>query len=221
MMDRYIQTLSRISAGVGALAMLGWFLWPRTQPLLQREDALFAFLVTAFVWILTEIKESDEVIYRASTKNDIRLAREMVSYASDKFLTILRDHDFHNSFLTRYLTEIDQLLHDFEVGTAFFQDRRVQPLFADLCAVLKPLRDHLAVHSGPSTGQPGVMQSIRPLELIGTEYGQHYEEQIGEANRLASLAWRQVPPLVARIKERVPEAFDEAIEYGWFRSSDP
>lgn len=96
MVERYYQTIARVLAGLTMLAMLAWFLWPRVESsLLEREEALFAFLVAFAFWLLSEVKESEEVVFRGSTPNDIRLAREMLCYSRWQFRELLKEHDYH------------------------------------------------------------------------------------------------------------------------------
>lgn len=206
--------MARIFSGLIVIAMLAWFLWPRGSALLDREEALFAFLIALGVWIMTEVKESDEVIYRAATKNDIRLARELVSYASDKFKHVLRDHDFHSSIEKRYLSEVFAFDHEYNIGIVFFQDKRVAPLLDEFCCELEVFASHIAQHSAPDEFGRA---SIVPTEAMRNR--DRFEPEITEANRLASRAWDQFLPLIGKIKERIPEAFDEPICYDWFRST--
>ena len=207
--------MARISAGFITILMLGWFLWPRGSDLLDREEAFFAFIIAFVFWILAEIKESDEIVFQTSTKNDIRLASQMVSYASDVFRSNLEQHDHYGTIDRRFLIELDSLIHENDIGTAFFQDRRVQPLFEDFCCVAKAYSRHMATHSSPD------QFGRQTLYLRGYEDGVHrVKAEIDEANRLATLAWKRLPPLMAKIKERIPETFNEPIAYGWFRSPD-
>lgn len=195
--------------------MLGWFLWPRSVSLLDREEAFFAFVIAFIFWVLTEIKESDEVVYQASTLNDIRLARQMTSYASDKFRSILRDHDHSRPIPARFLSEISALLHESEAGTAFFQDKRVQPLFEDFCTVADAYRLHMATYSSPDD------MGNQSLHLKDHPYDDdRIRNELDEANRLATRAWSHLPPLIAKIMERIPETFDEPVNYEWFRSTE-
>lgn len=80
-MSRYYQTFARIGAGLAAIAMLVWFLWPGGAWQFEPEP-FFAFGVAVVVWAFTEFKLSEEVIYRASTPNDIRFGREIFSYGT-------------------------------------------------------------------------------------------------------------------------------------------
>lgn len=196
--------------------MLGWFLWPKGSDLLDREEAFFAFVVAFVFWILSEIKESDEVVFQTSTKNDIRLARQMVSYAADIFRSNLKDHDHHSAIDGRFLIELNSLIHENDIGTTFFQDKRVKPLFEDFCFFAEVYSLHMATNSSPDG------HGRQTLHLRGHE-GEHHrvQSQMDEANRLAGLAWKRLPPLIAKIKERIPETFDEPIAYDWFRSRSP
>ncbi len=206
--------MARIFSGLIVIAMLAWFLWPRGSALLDREEALFAFLIALGVWIMTEVKESDEVIYRAATKNDIRLARELVSYASDKLKHVLKDHDFHSSIEKRYLSEVFAFDHEYKIGIVFFQDKRVAPLLDDFCRELEIFAQYITQHS---VSDDFGRASIVPFELMGER--ERFEIEIVEANRLANNAWNKILPLIGKIKERIPEAFDEPISYDWFRST--
>lgn len=213
-MKRYNHTITRILSGFAMLAMFAWFLWPRGTGLMDREEALFTFILALAVWIVTEIKESDEIIYRAATKNDIRLARELISYHADKFRVLLKDHDHYHPLNTQYFSEASLLLNEQETGLAFFQDRRLAPRFMDFCHALNVFSSYMAEHSSPNEFG---LQSIR---YPGTQDPRRVEGEIKEANRLASLAWQEMVILINEIKDRAPEAFDEPIEYRWFRSSE-
>lgn len=219
-MQRHYQTLARIGAGFTAFMMLAWLLWPRSTPILEREEALFAFLIAIFFWILTEIKESDEIVFRASTPNDIRLARQIVSYATDKFKILLHEHDFRRGINARFLTEASSLVHEAAIGTAFFQDKRLKPTFDDFCRSLGEFCSYMAEHSAPEGHRGGLIQRIVPAHVDAFQLNQRQLDEIEEANRLASKAWDALELLIPKIKDRVPEAFDEPIDYGWFRSRD-
>lgn len=212
-MQRYYQTMARVMAGLVTLAMLAWFLWPRGSALLDREEALFAFLIALCYWIMTEIKESDEVIYRAASKNDIRLARHLISYSSDKFRTLFKEHDFHSGISSQYFSELHGLLNEYDAGTTFFQDRHLQPLFKDFCHTAELFSNYMVEHSAPNEYGNN---SIIPREFHGDRT--RFANEIKTANRLSTQAWQALLPLVKKIRERVPEAFDEPITYEWFRS---
>lgn len=221
MLQRYYQTFGRIGAGITSFAMLTWYLWPRDVPLMEREEALFAFFIAFVFWIATEVKESEEVIFRSATKNDIRVARQMVSYASDKFRFLLREHDFSFGLPPRYLSEAGALVHDFEVGSVFFQDRRVHPMFLDFCESLRKFVDYLSLHSSPEMVSTGMLQYVVPPTIRGTPFETEHRAAVDEVNRLGTAAWEKLLPLISIIRERVPEAFDDPIVYDWFRSIDP
>ena len=86
---------------LGVLAAVIAFAILRTGPLFPT----FAFAVAAVVWCFTEFKLSEEVIYRASTRNDIRFAREIIGYSSRGIqdLTSARANDDLSLMLTSCL----------------------------------------------------------------------------------------------------------------------
>ena len=220
--ERYYQTFSRIGAGLGMLAMGAWFLWPRSSSsLLDREEALFAFLVSVFVWLATEIKRSEEVVFQDSTKNDIRLARELVGYSRFQLRHLLKDHDFHRGLEPRFLTEAEGLLSDWELKIAFFQDKRLAPLFEAFCNDLSAFDRYFAVNSGYERFGSVYRQSIlTPDEADQWDVPAHKLSVIQETNHLASKSWNSFERLVQRVRERVPEAFDETISNDWYRSTE-
>lgn len=213
--------MSRISFGVFAMLTVGWYLWPRETPIIEREEAMFAFIIAFIVWVMVEVKESEEVIFRRSTLNDIRLARDLLSYASNQFRTILKDHDFHRGINPRYLSEIGALVHEWEVGVSIFQDRILNERFAAFCGRLALFDGYLGIHSSPERFGSVVLQSVVPARVYDEmNISQQHRLEIEEVNRLASLAWNEFIPLISAVRERVPEAFDEVIGYKWFRSRD-
>lgn len=166
------------------------------------------------VWIIAETKERDEVVSRASTPNDIRVARELISYASSKFRTMLKEHDYNYQIYPQYLTELRIFINEYETGILFFQDRVLMFLLDGLCQELQNFSKYMAQNSVPDRyGR----QNFIPSSQMGSK--ERFKEEIREANRLANLAWEHFPPIIAEIKQRVPEAFDEPISYDWFRSA--
>lgn len=204
------------------MAMLGWFLWPRpNSSLLEREEALFAFLIALFFWLITEIKESEEVVFRGSTPNDVRLARELLCYSRWQFRELLRDHDYHRGIEPRYLSEASAFLTDWNLKAEFFQDKRLSTAFGDFCKKLDTFTVYFAGVSAPETFGAVVRQSIlSSRESSDWDVPEQKKPDVVETNRLATEAWKQLELLMPKIRERVPEAFDEKVEMDWFRTSD-
>lgn len=218
MVNRYYQTLGRIGFGLATMAALTWLLWPSNGWSLDAEP-LNAFVLAFVVWLFTEFKMSEEVIYRASTPNDIRLGREVFSYSTWVFRELLKDHDYHRGIRPRYFSEATGLLHESELGIAHFQDRKVQRKYDDFITRLRLLIDHMTQFSTPERFGSVTLQSIIPARIFDDmNISEQHRTEIREANRLATEAWKAMVPLIAEIKIRIPEVFDEPIKGGWIRS---
>jgi hypothetical protein len=222
---RYYQTIARIGAGLATLTALTLTLWNGVGGVFEEREELFAaFLIALAAWIFTEVKESEEVIFRNSTVNDIRLGRELLSYAADKFRVALKDHDYHNGLHTRYFSELNALVHEYEVGVLDFQDRALKEPLSEFMRALTKFSMHMDQSSAPY-GTGAMLQRIIPpddfakFDAFGS-LPNHLMIEVKQANDLAGTAWNRLEQLVAVVKTRVPEVFDEAISYQWYRSSD-
>ncbi|CUJ94818.1 hypothetical protein PH7735_01793 [Shimia thalassica] len=218
-MSRYYQTTARIASGLAAFVTFLWLLWPSDEWRIEGEPTV-AFLIAIGFWILTEFKHSEEVVFRASTPNDIRVAREMLCYLTGKMRTMLKDHDFHRGIESRYLYEIDYLLTEVELDLVYFQDRKIEPIFQDFCYSLKQFDNYLGVHSSPEEFNGRWLQSIKHPKHDDYNLPAKVQDEISETNRLASEAWATALPLIRIIRQRVPEAFDHPIQKGWVRTKD-
>lgn len=219
-MGRYYQTFARIGSGLAAISTLVWFLWP--GPTWQFEpEAFFAFGVAVVAWVFTEFKLSEEVIYRASTPNDIRFGREIFAYGMWNFRELLKDHDYHRGIYPRFLTEASFLVSETEIGIAHFQDKTIQKKYQDFFVCLTSFVDYLSIHSSPERFGSVTLQSVIPANQFDEmNISDHHQVEINEVNRLANEAWQAMLPLIAEIKERIPEVFDEPIKGGWIRSPE-
>lgn len=200
--------------------MLAWFLWPSNTWLFEPE-AFFGLCVAVVVWAFSEFKLSEEVIYRASTPNDIRFGREIFAYGTWNFRELLKDHDYHRGIHPRFLTEASFLVSETELGIAHFQDKKVQTKYRDFADRLKAFVDYFGMHSSPERFGSVTLQSVIPANQFDEmNIAQHHQSEINEVNRLATEAWKALVPLISEIKERIPEVFDEPIKGGWIRSPE-
>ena len=219
-MSRYYQTFARIGFGLAAMAMLVWFLWPGGTWQFEPE-AFFGFCIAIVVWMFTEFKLSEEVIYRASTPNDIRFGREIFAYGTWNCRELLKGHDYHRGIHPRFLTEASFLVSETELGIAHFQDKKVQKKYADFFGRLKAFVDYFGMHSSPERFGFVTLQSIIPANQFDEmNVAAHHQAEINEVKRLATEAWKTLLPLIAEVKERIPEVFDEPIKGGWIRSPE-
>jgi hypothetical protein len=121
-------------------------------------------------------------------------------------------HDYHRGIGYRFFSEATALLDETDLGIAHFQDRKVQKRYADFIYCLDAFANHMAAYSTPERFGSVMLQSIIPPGVFDDmNISPQHREEIREANRLAALAWRAMIPLIAEIKERIPEVFDEKI----------
>jgi len=153
--------------------MLVWFLWPGGAWQFEPEP-FFAFGVAVVVWAFTEFKLSEEVIYRASTPNDIRFGREIFAYGTWNFRELLKDHDYHRGIYPRFLTEASLLVSETELGIAHFQDGRVQKKYLDFFERLKAFVDYFGMRS--SWG--GSAAPAAWYRFSGDRKGQHPKDHL-------------------------------------------
>ena len=200
--------------------MLLWFLWPGSSWQFEPEP-FFAFSDAVVVWGFTEFKLSEEVIYRASTPNDIRFGREIFAYGVWILRKLLEDHDYHRGIAQRFYTEACLLVEETELGIAHFQDKSVQTKYIAFFEHLKSFVNYLALHSTPEKVGTVTLQSIIPAKQLGKmKISQLHQDEIKETNRMAGEAWKAMLPLIKEIKERIPEVFDEPIKADWIRSPE-
>ncbi|MFY1713331.1 hypothetical protein J3366_17780 [Tritonibacter mobilis] len=200
--------------------MLVWFLWPGATWQFEPE-AFFAFGVAVVFWAFTEFKLSEEVIYRASTPNDIRFGREIFAYGMWSFRELLKDHDYHRGIHPRFLTEASCLVSETELGITHFQDKKVQKKYLDFFGRLTSFVDYFSMHSSPERFGAITLQSVIPANQFDEmNIADHHQAEINEVNRLANEAWQAMLPLIAEIKVRIPEVFDEPIKSDWIRSPE-
>lgn len=194
-------------------------MWPWSIKDFEPES--FLVFVSSFAyWLAAEVKQSEEVVFRDSSKNDIRLGRDCMSYAAYSFRSFLKEQDFWSSYDVSYFSEASQLCHEASVGVAHFQDRVVQAAFVEFVGELNKLVEFLEVNAGPLE-----VGSINRMSIITKEYyGDDYsvpswqEQKAKEANEVSEKAWLKLEALSWKIRERIPEAFDEPLEPGLMRT---
>lgn len=201
------------------MSALTWFLWPFNGTWEFSPEPLSVFSAAFGFWLFSEVKLSEEVIYRASTPNDIRLGGQIVAYGTTTFRKLLKDHDYHRGIPLRYLQEADSLISEADRGAALFQDKRVQKKFSDFIMKLDTFSDFFGGNSSPEKFGASLLQSIIPANQFDEwNISDRHQAEIKETNRLATEAWKSMEFLIAEIRDRIPEAFDDPIEDSWFRS---
>ena len=209
-LERLYQTMGRIAAGLSSMAIFVWLLWP-VSPRDFSGEALAVFAGSVVFWLMTEVKSSEEIIFRGSTPNDIRAGYQIISYAAYGFRYTLRTHDLHHSIHRRHTYEMGALLDEENIGVFRFQDRKLRQPFEDFRSRLNAFTRHVDRHAGPVRGNQDRVTFKTAVDYERGELSEQTRANIEEANRLASEAWEQLNRLARIIVERVPEALDEPL----------
>lgn len=210
---RLTQTFGRIGAGFVVFASMIWLLWDGAVWPLDAEP-MVAVLVSLFVWLSTEFKKSDEIVFRASAPNDVRVAKLMLGYSAFQLRELLLNHDFRNAFLKDYFQEFSALCTDCENKLVKFQRLRLRGPFADFHYQLAKLVSLMATHTTPGRHSPNLLYVYDPSFHQGAIKPFHLAE-IEELNVQATHCWNTFLRMMEIIHEEVPEAFDDEIKKVW------
>ncbi|MGB4114175.1 MAG: hypothetical protein WBK15_14160 [Yoonia sp.] len=208
------QTFARIGFGLAAMAALLWLLWDGATGELQAEP-LVAFLVGCAIWITAEFKHSEEVIYRASTPNDVRVAKWLIMYHAFQLRIMLNEHSFRQALAYHYHTEFSAFSDDIDKKTVKLQNRRLRGMFDDFGYRLKKFVELMGTNMYAEGEGNSIRLYVRPPRY---SFGDWTENQLNEAKELdesANLAWDALNNLVKLIHQEVPEAFDEEVSVYW------
>lgn len=179
-------------------------------------EPLFAFLVALVVWVFTEFKRSEEVIFRESTPNDILLGRRLIGYGAFQFREMLRDHDFKVGLGQRYFTETDGFTHEVSIGIAHFQDKKLKTDFDQFAQRLRKFLQALAVNTSPEGTGDSTMLYVRNPRTSAPGWTDVQKREAEELNAKASEAWESLEKLIGTIRTRVPEVMDDPVHRNWF-----
>lgn len=211
-MDKFRQTWARVGAGLTAMAALCWVLWPsKLSDVSSNPEPIFVFLVALLTWTFTEFKFSEEVQFRESSPNDIRVARELVELHAGQFRYLLKDADLFQFVESDCYSQVNNLCNRHETGKLEFQNKGLNKKLENLIGDLEKLGLFVAQHTVPEMIGGVWRTGFKPFDNVTQE---RYDELLvlsGEANELASNAWEKLDSLVSIIKIRVPEALDEKI----------
>lgn len=212
-LPRLPQTFGRIGAGLACMATLLWLLWDGVRWPLEAEP-LVAFLVAMFVWISTEFKRSDEIVFRSSSPNDVRVAKTLLGYSAFQLRELLKDHDFSNGLPSRYLTEFSAYSTDCDRRLIKLQKLSLRRPFEDFSYQLDKLVKMIALSTSPGRQNVEFLYVQDPYWGL-QELEDHHRVAIENLNRQATLCWDVFSILLRKIHADIPEAFDEEITLTW------
>lgn len=199
------------------MAALATWLWPADKVILLNDPvALFAFATAVVFWIAVELKFSEEVLLRASSPNDIRLARLLLQYHAEQFRALLKDHDFHYPIKPRYLQELGFFLDECGKRHLGFQDKILARSFDELYHDLDIFYGKSAEYTTSYKFPLGLRISVRsPDKIDDFNISETHAKEIRELNNLGSRAWETLNGLIILTKSRIPEALDEPLRIEW------
>ncbi|MBS1303975.1 hypothetical protein [Loktanella sp. SALINAS62] len=211
---RVPQTIARIGAGLVSMAALTWLFW---DGVLTAPDAepLLTFSISLFVWFSTEFKRSDEIVYRASTANDIRVAKLFLGYHAHQLRTLLWEHSFRNSLPSEYFDEFSALTTDIDRRLIKFQKPRLRNSFDDFSFKFIKFIQQLATNTTREGDEESARIYVKARRLSPGPWTAHEKAEANELDALGSECWELLNRLIEKVHTEVPEAFDDEINISW------
>ena len=204
-MGRHRQTIARVLTGLSVIGALIWLLWPSEWSKVEPEPLLA--VCTAFVvWLLTEVKQSEEVIEFSATPNDVRVSKELLKLHKNQFRILLNDTDLWMFLDDEIYRKAFHLENSRDRGDLEFQNKRLDTQLEEFMVFLSKFNRHVAQHTTPEDVAGRAHIGYKP---IGTVQDDEYQRRLllsKEANSLADEAWRAYEKLISSIKIETPEA---------------
>lgn len=169
------------------------------------------FCVAFVCWIATEFKLSEEFVVRQSTRNDIRIAREILRLNINEFRTLLNDHHLFQFLESSYFSLAGRFCHRREIGELRFQNAGLDALLEDFTEHLQNLLINVARNTVPELIGGELMTGFKPARTVSKEEYDRQLELAELANQEGSRAWMSLQELVNKIHIDVPEAIDESL----------
>ncbi|WP_040816984.1 hypothetical protein [Litoreibacter arenae] len=207
-MGRYKQTIVRIGAGLSAIGALTWLLWPSSLTDFLDPEPLFIFLCLFVAWIATEVKQSEEVIYRESTPNDIRLSREFLELHRWQFRDLFNEADLFQFREREDYSRCYNISNRRDVGDLEFQDKELDALLSKFIESLDEFNNYIAGNTAPELVGGRMMTGFKPVGIVSQEKYDRLLKEARKANELADEVWKRFDYLIAQVKRLVPEALD-------------
>ena len=209
-MKKYRQTAARIGFGFSAFAALTWLLWPQSFEQLEPEP-LFVLGTALVVWILSEFKTSEEVLFRGSSPNDVRVSRDILRLHTEEFRVLLKDHDTFQFILDDYYLLVGKFLDRYQTGRLLFQAKELGPKLQQFVEKLEKFHAYVCANTVAEKIGGKLRTGFKPLNLVSEkEYDRRYS-QSRTANALATDAWNEFERLVELVRKKTPEALDDPI----------
>ena len=193
------------------LGALIWLLWPSDFFSLLEPEPLFVFCVSLVVWVFTEFKLSEELGSRNTSSNDIRNAREVLTWHTSTMRSLLKEADLWSFVPSDRYSEIRDVVDRWEKGRLFFHNRKLAKKFDALMRSLDQLSMKIAMDTAPEMIGGIFRTGYKPYGIVTDEEYERRRELSKEANSIASTAWVLLDELSGQIRKDVPEASEDPL----------
>ncbi|MCE8534552.1 hypothetical protein KBY24_14255 [Ruegeria pomeroyi] len=210
-MGKFSQTFARIGAGLTMLGALIWLLWPSDFLSVLEPEPLFVFCVSFVVWVFTEFKLSEELGSHRISSNDIRNAREVLTWHSSKMRSLLKEADLWSFVPSDRYSDIRDVVSRWEKGQLFFHNKTLAKKFDALMRSLDQLYMKIAMDTAPEMIGGIFRTGYKPYGIVTDEEYERRRELSKEANAIASTAWTLLDELSSQIRRDMPEAVENPL----------
>ena len=204
-MVRHRQTIARVLTGLSVIGALIWLLWPSEWSKVEPEP-LLAVCTALVVWLLTEVKQSEEVIEFSATPNDVRVSKELLKLHKNQFRILLNDTDLWMFLDDEIYRKAFHLENSRDRGDLEFQNKRLDTQLEEFMVFLSKFNRHVAQHTTPEDVAGRAHIGYKPIGTVQDDEYQRRRLLSKEANSLAAEAWKAYEKLISSIKIETPEA---------------
>ncbi|MDD9718487.1 hypothetical protein PVW48_17120 [Dinoroseobacter sp. PD6] len=193
------------------MAALVWLLWPSDLTFVDNPEAWFVFGTCLIVWLLAEIKQSEELSSSSVTQNDIRNGREILKLHRGSLRYLLCDVDLWNFVDSDLYSEARSVCNRWDDDSLFFHNKALNE---DLHKVVKSL-DALSMKVAHDTVPEFVAGKMRtgykPYHIVKEDEYELRRRESKKANELANQAWNDLDQLAKKIRDQMPQVLDEPL----------
>ncbi|MEL7466762.1 MAG: hypothetical protein AAFN79_21995, partial [Pseudomonadota bacterium] len=180
------------------------------------QEPLYVFLAALVLWVTSELTDwpfqNAEKVDEKATANDVRIAREFISLHSRKLRFLLKENDPWSFVESDRYSELSRLLNRHECDEVFFHDEDLNTKLDDLMKKLDDFSWKIALDTVPEKIAGAWRTGYKPYEIVSEEEYQRRRTESKEAGRLAGVAWEALDLLIADLRNRIPEAWDQPLE---------
>lgn len=218
------RSIIRIGLGLTVLGTVFVWLWPTNLSAEFNEGAhIIAFVSALAVWVAAEFwideqganspKEGRMVQEKSLSKNDMRNARQLLTYHKFCFRDLLKHQDLGGYFDYSYLSELHAFNHANETKQFEFLEGNLGSRWEEISDLFKEFGLFMAQNTTPDriAGRDMVRLNYEaPLPKEGETEPQRSDADKG--NELASNVWVEFDQFVENLKSGYPQVLDYPIK---------